>query len=127
MDTAVTDTGFSSTWLVIDVLPKPNAPVERLFGHLVDPARPGTLAPAGKGRHRFEFMVVEGDDSAKMTEDETAWKLVERWNVTPETATIARRAIYTFKGRWADAWRDGPRAPGRRRPRTRCRRSWARG
>lgn len=107
MDTTVTDTGFSSTWVVIDVAPKPGMGVETAFGHLVDPARPATLAPAGKGRHRFEFMVVEGEDPETIIGEESAWALVKRWNVTPQTAEIARRAIYTFKGRWADTWRDG--------------------
>ena len=29
------------------------------------------------------------------------------WGVTPETARLERHAVYTFRGRWARAWRKG--------------------
>lgn len=107
MKTEVNDTGFLSSWLVVDTFINPGASPISLFGHVLDPARPATLAPAGKGRQRFEFMLVEGDDLEHITDEDSVWKLLQPWNVTPAKVTIARRAIYTFRGRWAESWRDG--------------------
>jgi resorcinol 4-hydroxylase (NADPH) len=107
MKTEVTDTGFSSSWLVVDTFINPGASFTGLFGHVLDPARPATLAPAGKGRQRFEFMLVEGDDPERIANEDSVWPLLKRWDATPEKVTIARRAIYTFRGRWAESWQDG--------------------
>jgi 2-polyprenyl-6-methoxyphenol hydroxylase-like FAD-dependent oxidoreductase len=107
MKTEVTDTGFSSDWLVIDTSINPGASAISLFGHVLDPARPATLAPAGKGRQRFEFMLVEGDDHERITDQDSVWQLLQRWGATADKVTIARTAIYTFRGRWAESWQDG--------------------
>jgi hypothetical protein len=107
MNTEVTDTGFSSSWLVVDTVPIAGVPFTSLFGHVLDPARPTTLAPAGKERQRFEFMIVEGDDPERIAAEDSVWQLLARWKITPERVTLARRAIYVFRGRWAQTWRDG--------------------
>jgi 2-polyprenyl-6-methoxyphenol hydroxylase-like FAD-dependent oxidoreductase len=103
----VIDTGFLSRWLVVDTILTPGAANISLFGHVLDPGRPATLAPAGKGRQRFEFMIVEGDDPDRFAAEDSVWPLLARWGVTPENAAIARKAIYTFRGRWAQSWREG--------------------
>ena len=107
MRTEVTDTGFSSSWLVVDTLPVPGATALDLFGHGLDPERPTTLAPAGKNRQRFEFMIVEGDDPVHVADADSVWPLLAHWGATPENVELARCAVYTFRGRWAQAWRDG--------------------
>jgi 2-polyprenyl-6-methoxyphenol hydroxylase-like FAD-dependent oxidoreductase len=107
MNAEVTDTGFSSSWLVVDTFPVPGAPAIGLFGHVLDPLRPATMAPAGKGRQRFEFMIVDGDDPEHIADEDSVWRLLKRRDVNPERVQIARRAIYTFRGRWAKTWRDG--------------------
>ncbi|MFT3728106.1 MAG: bifunctional 3-(3-hydroxy-phenyl)propionate/3-hydroxycinnamic acid hydroxylase [Terricaulis sp.] len=107
MDADLTDTGFSSSWLVVDILPSAELYASIPFGQVLDPARPTTLAPAGKDRRRFEFMLIDGDDPALIAEEQSVWSLVGTWGVTQENATIVRRAIYTFHGRWAERWRDG--------------------
>jgi resorcinol 4-hydroxylase (NADPH) len=107
MNTEVTDTGFSSSWLVVDTFPVPGAPAIGLFGHVLDPQRPATMAPAGKDRQRFEFMIVDGDDPEHIADEDSVWRLLERRDVNPGRVQIARRAIYTFRGRWAKTWRDG--------------------
>jgi 2-polyprenyl-6-methoxyphenol hydroxylase-like FAD-dependent oxidoreductase len=106
MTTDVTDTGFSSSWLVIDTIPAPGAPAISLFGHVLDPQRPATMAPAGKDRQRFEFMIVEGDDPERIADEDSVWRLLARRDINPGQVEIARRAIYTFRGRWAETWRD---------------------
>ena len=107
MDTEVTDTGFSSNWLVVDTVLRPGATALTLFGHVLDAERPATLAPAGKDRQRFELMIVDGDDPAHITDDESVWRLLTRWGVTADDVDLARSAVYTFRGRWAQDWRDG--------------------
>lgn len=107
MDTDVADTGFSSSWLVVDTLPVPGAAATTLFGHVLDPERPATLAPAGKDRQRFEFMIVDDDDPERISDDDSVWRLLARFDIDPGKVKIARSAIYTFRGRWAENWRDG--------------------
>ncbi len=107
MDTGVTDTGFSSTWLVIDTLVRPGASGVDLFGHMLDHQRPATLAPAGKGRQRVEMMTLDSDDLDHIGDADSVWGLLARFDITPDKVDLARSAIYTFRGRWADSWRDG--------------------
>jgi 2-polyprenyl-6-methoxyphenol hydroxylase-like FAD-dependent oxidoreductase len=107
MNTDVTDTGFSSSWLVVDTFAVPGTPAIGLFGHVLDPQRPATLAPAGKDRQRFEFMIVDGDDPKRIADDDSVWRLLAGYNINPGKVKIARSAIYTFRGRWAETWRDG--------------------
>lgn len=106
MTTDVTDTGFSSRWLVVDTILRPGASALHLFGNMLG-ARPTTLVPVAKNRQRFEFMIVEGDDPDRMTDDDSVWQLLKKWGGTEENVELVRRAIYTFRGRWADTWRDG--------------------
>jgi 2-polyprenyl-6-methoxyphenol hydroxylase-like FAD-dependent oxidoreductase len=114
MKTEVTDTGSSSSWLVVDTFPVPGAPAISLFGHVFDPERPATLAPAGKDRQRFEFMIVEGDDPDRIADEDSVWRLLARRDIDPGTVKIARRAIYTFHGRWPETWRAMSSAAGGR-------------
>ena len=107
MDTHVTDSGFSSNWLVVDTIPVAGFEIPIPFGTLLDPARPTLLAPAGLGRQRFEFMLVEGDDPETIVEEASVLKLLAPFGVTAENVEIKRRAIYTFRGLWAENWRDG--------------------
>jgi len=107
LNTNVIDTGFVSRWLVVDTILKPGTSDISLFGHVLDPGRPATLAPAGKGRQRFEFMIVADDDPDRAADEDAIWPLLARWGVTPEKVEIARKAIYTFRGRWAESWRQG--------------------
>lgn len=107
LDVEVTDTGFAESWLVVDTVPQGGFKVRIPFGTLLDPARPTLLAPSGRGRQRFEFMVIEGDDPDALVEQPAVMKLLEFWDVKPANIKLERRAIYTFRGRWADDWRSG--------------------
>lgn len=106
MNTEVTDTGFSSRWLVVDTLLRPGATPLNMFGNVFG-ARPTTLVPVAEDRQRFECMVLEGDDPDRITDEESVWRILKTWGATPETVELVRRATYTFRGRWADNWRDG--------------------
>ena len=102
-----TDLGFAYDWLVVDVMPHE----ERVWNPYVvqhcDPARPTTLVGSGPKRRRWEFMRLPGETLESLNTAETAWRLLARWNITPDNATLERHAVYTFRGAWADLWAKG--------------------
>ncbi|WP_086852066.1 bifunctional 3-(3-hydroxy-phenyl)propionate/3-hydroxycinnamic acid hydroxylase [Amycolatopsis kentuckyensis] len=107
LDVPVTDLGFSYEWLLCDV--QLNEPREFVPTNvqICDPARPTTLVGSGPGRRRWEFMRLPGESAAELNKDETAWRLMAPYGVTPETATLLRSTTYIFQARWADRWRVG--------------------
>ena len=52
-------------------------------------------------------MRLPGETLESLNTAETAWKLLARWDITPDNATLERHAVYTFRGAWADAWSKG--------------------
>ena len=102
-----TDLGFSSDWLVVDIRPTVARKWTPYLAEVLDPKRPTTVAPAGPGRRRFEFMFMPGETWEDMAKPEAAWKLLAKWNVTPDNAELVRSVPYRFLGRWANEWRKG--------------------
>jgi 3-(3-hydroxy-phenyl)propionate hydroxylase len=43
----------------------------------------------------------------ELNAEETAWRLLEPWGITPATAKLERHTVYTFQARWCDTWRRG--------------------
>ena len=107
MGTTMTDLGYFHDWLVIDLLPKVPMRVDPPALQICDPLRPTTLVPGGPGRRRFEFLRLEGESKENFSSEARVWELLEPWGVTPETAEVERRTVYTFQARWCDAWRKG--------------------
>nr|AXL06697.1 3-(3-hydroxyphenyl)propionate hydroxylase [uncultured bacterium] len=107
LDVSVTDLGFSYEWLLCDVeLREPREFVPSNV-QVCDPARPTTLVGSGPGRRRWEFMRLPGESTAELNRDETAWRLLAPFGVTPDTANLLRSTTYIFQARWADHWRAG--------------------
>ncbi|CUW25374.1 MULTISPECIES: bifunctional 3-(3-hydroxy-phenyl)propionate/3-hydroxycinnamic acid hydroxylase MhpA [Streptomyces] len=107
MGVSVTDLGFSYEWLLCDVeLREPRAFVPTNV-QLCDPARPTTLVGSGPGHRRWEFMRLPGERAADLNREETAWRLLAPFDVTPDTARLLRSTTYIFQARWADEWRVG--------------------
>ncbi|WP_410574214.1 bifunctional 3-(3-hydroxy-phenyl)propionate/3-hydroxycinnamic acid hydroxylase [Amycolatopsis sp. cmx-4-61] len=107
LDVPVTDLGFSYEWLLCDVrLTEPREFVPTNV-QICDPARPTTLVGSGPGRRRWEFMRLPGENAAELNKDETAWRLMAPFGVTPGTATLLRSTTYIFQARWAEQWRAG--------------------
>ncbi|MCP2256265.1 3-(3-hydroxy-phenyl)propionate hydroxylase [Prauserella aidingensis] len=102
-----TDLGFSSEWLVVDIQPTVTRDWKPFLAEVLDVTRPTTVAPAGPGRRRFEFMLMPGETSESMSTPEAAWSLMKKWDVTPENAVLERSVPYRFRGRWARDWRAG--------------------
>ncbi|MFF1924567.1 bifunctional 3-(3-hydroxy-phenyl)propionate/3-hydroxycinnamic acid hydroxylase [Streptomyces sp. NPDC058221] len=101
----VEDSGFQADWLVVDYRPKVEESWSAFVTQYCDPAQPATAVNSGPGRRRFEFMRRADMTVDALDRADTAWRLMEPWGVTPETAQLERHAVYTFRGRWARTWR----------------------
>jgi 2-polyprenyl-6-methoxyphenol hydroxylase-like FAD-dependent oxidoreductase/catechol 2,3-dioxygenase-like lactoylglutathione lyase family enzyme len=106
MRTSLTDLGFLFDWLVVVIIPHEQREWTPPNVQICDPARPTTVVSGGKGR-RWEFMRLPGEGVEDLNCAETVWRLLAPWGITPQNATLERHALYTFKARWADSWRDG--------------------
>jgi 3-(3-hydroxy-phenyl)propionate hydroxylase len=103
----VGDSGFEADWLVVDYQPLAEEKWSAFVTQYCDPVQPATAVNSGPGRRRFEFMRRADTTVEELGQDATAWRLMAPWGVTPETARLERHAVYTFRGRWARAWRRG--------------------
>jgi flavoprotein hydroxylase len=101
------DLGFQFDWLVADVLPSDPAWSGPLNWQLCDPARPTTLVSGGPGRRRWEFMRLPHESAGELEGEDAAWRLLAPWGVHPGNAKLERHALYSFRARWADRWRNG--------------------
>jgi 2-polyprenyl-6-methoxyphenol hydroxylase-like FAD-dependent oxidoreductase len=107
LGTNVSDLGFAFDWLVVDVIPHAPRVWDPLNWQLCDPLRPTTLVSGGPGRRRFEFMRLPHETLESLNSVESAWRLLEPWGFSPANAALERHAVYTFRARWADTWRQG--------------------
>lgn len=107
LDIGETDLGFSYDWLVLDVLPHEKRVWKPYVVQHCNPSRPTTLVGSGPTRRRWEFMRMPGETIEELNTAEMAWKLLEPWNITPDNATLERHTVYTFRGAWADRWKEG--------------------
>ncbi|MFJ8826889.1 bifunctional 3-(3-hydroxy-phenyl)propionate/3-hydroxycinnamic acid hydroxylase [Streptomyces sp. NPDC102467] len=103
----VGDSGFEADWLVVDYRPLAEEKWSAFVTQYCDPAQPATAVNSGPGRRRFEFMRRADMTVEELGRERTAWQLMAPWGVTPQTALLERHAVYTFRGRWAHAWREG--------------------
>lgn len=107
LELPVTDLGFSYEWLLCDVVLREPAAFVPTNVQICDPARPTTLVGSGPGHRRWEFMRLPGERASELNREETAWRLLAPYGVTPDTATLLRSTTYIFQARWADQWRVG--------------------
>jgi 2-polyprenyl-6-methoxyphenol hydroxylase-like FAD-dependent oxidoreductase len=103
------DLGFVPfDWLIVDLIPRDH---ERVWSpmnwQLCDPARPTTVVSGGPGRRRWEFMRLPDETVEMLNTEDAAWRLLEPWEMTPETAELERHAVYRFMARYAEKWRQG--------------------
>lgn len=104
------DIGLHQPWLVVDLLVHQNLKRARALPdftiQLCDPVRPMTVVYVGGNRHRWEIMLMPGDDPARMIEPAIFWPMLARW-LGPEDAVIERSAVYTFHSMITEGWRRG--------------------
>ncbi|MGW4463980.1 bifunctional 3-(3-hydroxy-phenyl)propionate/3-hydroxycinnamic acid hydroxylase [Micromonospora sp. NPDC004704] len=97
---------FPEPWLVVDaVTTDPRPDTEPTIGYVLDPARP-LVTMFRPGAHRWEWMLLPGEDPARMVDDQTVRELVGAW-VDPDSVRVRRAAVFTFHARMATRWRQG--------------------
>lgn len=99
--------GFTSRrrWLVVDTRmrrPVPGAP----FEFICDPTRPTVSAPLPGGLHRWEFMLLPGEDANRMQSRQHASALVAQ-RAHGAAFEVLRASAYTFHARVAERWSEG--------------------
>lgn len=107
LELPMTDKGFFYDWLIVDMIPRGEYEMSPAQWQLCDPKRPTTIVPGGPGRRRWEFMALPGETAEELGRDDTAWKLMEPWGMTPANATLERSAVYRFQARWCEQWHKG--------------------
>ncbi|WP_235489920.1 bifunctional 3-(3-hydroxy-phenyl)propionate/3-hydroxycinnamic acid hydroxylase [Frankia sp. AvcI1] len=96
---------FTQPWLVVDVeTPTPLAHLP-YFSFVCDPRRPAVTMPM-PGGHRWEWMLLPGEDPARMAQADGVRALLSDW-VDPDSVRVVRTAVYTFHARAAARWRVG--------------------
>lgn len=103
---AMDDLGFEEPWLVIDTIVRDYGRLPDCNLQICDPARPTTCVLMGEGRHRWEFMILPGEDADAVASDASIARLLEPWDVQG-AVTLERKAVYTFRARIAERWRKG--------------------
>jgi 2-polyprenyl-6-methoxyphenol hydroxylase-like FAD-dependent oxidoreductase len=73
------------------------------FSYVLDAPRPA-VAMWRPGARRWEWMLLPGEDPARMTDPATVRGLLAGW-VDPETVRVERAAVFTFHARTASRWR----------------------
>jgi len=92
-------------WIVIDVMNSPHAP-EPFSQFHCNGKRPCVIVPGVKGRCRYEFMLLPGDDPDGVLEPESVIRLVAPYQ-TIEARDIRRAAVYMAQQRIAQTYRKG--------------------
>ena len=104
------DLGLHQPWLVVDVVARPGSErASRLPDHTVqhcDPRRPMTRVHVKGPRHRFEIMLMPGDDEAEIVRPARIWPMLAH-AVGADDVRIERAAVYTFHALVAAPWRRG--------------------
>lgn len=98
--------GFEEPWLVVDVLVDDPARLPSANLQICDPARPTTCVLMGEGRHRWEFMILPGENPDQVCAAANVERLLAPWGVDG-AVRIERIAVYTFRARIAEHWRQG--------------------
>jgi 2-polyprenyl-6-methoxyphenol hydroxylase-like FAD-dependent oxidoreductase len=101
--------GFRERWFVVDVQPRDGFDPVALAPacQWCDPARPTTHVLGGPRHHRWEFMLLPGEQDSEFAEAARAWALLEPW-CSPDTAELTRSTVYEFRSMLAERMRMGP-------------------
>lgn len=104
------DLGLHQPWLVVDVLLDTVAACARQLPDYTvqhcDPARPMTHVFVADRRHRWEIMLMPGDDVDAITQPAQVWALLAGV-IGPGDGKIERAAVYAFHALIASPWRNG--------------------
>jgi 3-(3-hydroxy-phenyl)propionate hydroxylase len=106
--TSLEDLGFHARWMVVDVETTEALPLYQGVLQVCSTERPATYVHVGRGRHRWEFMLVDGDTPEAMQEDRRVRSLLEPFlGDLAGRVTLRRRAVYAFHSLIANSYRRG--------------------
>jgi len=106
MHTDMEDLGFNERWLVLDVLLNQDMP--ELGDHTIQYCsleQPMTYCRNPGLRRRWEMALSDSRSDEQALDSSAIWSSLARW-ITPQDATLERKAIYTFRSHLAKRWRD---------------------
>jgi 3-(3-hydroxy-phenyl)propionate hydroxylase len=106
MGAGMDDLQFDEPWLVIDTLVIDPTRLPQANLQICDPARPTTCIQMGKGRHRWEFMMLPGETADQVMADDFIADLLKPWQVDG-AVQLERKAVYRFHALVAKHWRQG--------------------
>jgi 3-(3-hydroxy-phenyl)propionate hydroxylase len=95
---------FAEQWLVVDCEDEGYGVREMQF--FCDPRRPALTLPVSKGRRRWEFLLMPGDDRDTLVLEPSVRRLIAQY-APQDKSRIERSLIYTFHARFADRFLDG--------------------
>ena len=93
LGTGLTDLGFFYDWLILDVIPHEQREWKPFNLQICDPRRPTTVVSGGPGRRRWEFMRLPGETIDELNTEQTAWRLLAPWDLTPDNADLERHTL----------------------------------
>ncbi|GIH21171.1 3-(3-hydroxyphenyl)propionate hydroxylase [Rugosimonospora africana] len=96
---------FPEPWLVVDATINGNVDAVPTLSYVLDPRRP-LVTMSRPGAYRWEWMMLPGEDPARMVDEAIVRELVGAW-VDPDTIRVQRAAVFTFHARAASQWRRG--------------------
>ena len=115
MGAALHDLRSHERWIVLDmILDQPPRGVPEAAdetGRVVDaiqycdPSRPTTFVPMPGKRHRWEFMLMPGDDPTTVTKPGRIYEMLKPWSIDPAKSVIERVVVYTFHSALSSRWR----------------------
>lgn len=92
-------------WIVVDTV-NSHLPPEKFAEFHCNGTRPAVVVPGVKGRRRYEFMLLPGEDGEAVIQPESIIKLVEPFHRITEQ-DIRRAAVYVAHQRIAKSFRQG--------------------
>ncbi|MDR6415624.1 3-(3-hydroxy-phenyl)propionate hydroxylase [Pseudarthrobacter sulfonivorans] len=92
-------------WIVVDTINSPSEP-ERFSEFHCNGTRPVVVVPGAKGRRRYEFMLLPGEEAAEVTSPEAIIRLIAPFQAIT-AADIRRAAVYVAHQRVALTYRVG--------------------
>ena len=98
--------GDDADWVVVDGHLEDNPGYEDDMVFICHHTRPAMWIRLPESRVRMEFMLMEGDDREEIVTPE-AIERISRGILPAANFTPERQAIYTFRGRIAQRWREG--------------------
>lgn len=92
-------------WLVVEARLRARS-TQPTFEFLCDPHRPTVSASLPGGRHRWEFMLLPGEDPDELAQSHSVRALIAR-HAALEHVELLHAKVYTFHARVAERWRQG--------------------